>query len=140
MRTECSGSGGGRRALAALLVLTAAAGWCTTVYSGPGAETVRGSLGGLFYVLFWCFLGFLLFPRARPGAVAFTVLAATCALEFAQLWHPRFLEAARGTRIGAILLGTCFDWADFPWYFAGCAAAYLMTKSGTLLVTYCNGR
>ncbi|MEI6632981.1 MAG: DUF2809 domain-containing protein [Chlamydiota bacterium] len=129
MRPARGGSSARILALGAILVLTASAGLSTRLYGGPGSWLVRGSVGGFFYVLFWCFLGYLLFPGARPGAVALTVLAATCAIEFSQLRHPPFLEAARGTLTGGLLLGSVFSWADFPWYFAGCGAAWLAGRT-----------
>jgi len=115
--------------LGALLFLTASAWISTRLYGWPGSWLVRGSVGGFFYVLFWCFLGYLLFPGARPGAIALAVLAATCAIEFAQIWHPPFLEAARGTLAGGLLLGSVFSGVDFPWYFAGCGDAWLVGRA-----------
>ena len=115
--------------LCALLTLTAAAGLFARLYGGPGAWLVRGSLGGFFYVLFWCVCGFLLFPRARPGAIALAVLAGTCLIEFAQLWRPPFLEAVGRTAAGELLLGSVFSWADFPWYLAGGLAARLLGRA-----------
>jgi hypothetical protein len=57
--------------------------------------------------------------RTNPRRFAGGVLAATCVLEFLQLWHPPLPEAARGSFLGAAILGTTFDWTDFPYYFAG---------------------
>lgn len=114
-----------RSLLALLLIAAAAAGAVTRIYAGPGAEDVRGSLGGFFYVLFWCLLALLLVPRARPGHVALAVLSATCLVEFSQLFRAPLLDAVRGTVAGGLLLGGTFSGADFPFYFAGCAAAWI---------------
>jgi hypothetical protein len=83
------------------------------------AELVRGYLGGVAYVVFWILLVLLAWPRLRPGSVAVAVFLATCALEAAQLWHPRWLESVRATFLGHALLGSTFSWWDFPCYAVG---------------------
>ena len=88
-------------------------------YRGPGAHWVNDSLGGVFYVIFWCLVFSFRLPKVRPAWIALAVLAATCCLEFLQLWHPPFLEYLRSFFIGRTILGTYFDWSDFPYYFAG---------------------
>lgn len=89
------------------------------VYAGPLADWVNNSLGGTFYVLFWCLVVFGCWPKARPRWIALAVLAVTGALEFLQRWHPPFLEWLRSAWPGEILLGTTFAWSDFPYYFIG---------------------
>ena len=108
-------------ALAGLVPL----GLYSKVYAGPTATWVNNSLGGLFYVLFWCLLVFWLLPRARPWRIALAVLAVTCLLEFMQLWHPTWLEWLRSFWIGQVLLGTTFAWSDFPYYFLGAGLGWL---------------
>lgn len=112
-----------RRQRIALLVSLAALiplGLATKAVRGPGAAGwIRDHFGGAFYVAFFCLAFFPVFPRARPAALAGAVLAATCFLEFLQLWHPPFLEAIRRTVPGALLLGTTFGPADFPPYVVG---------------------
>jgi len=71
------------------------------------------------YQIFWCLLASLALPRTSTGRLAGGVLAATCFLEFLQLWHPPLLESLRSNFLGATILGTTFDWTDFPYYFAG---------------------
>lgn len=130
MSPACGGSSSARvRALTALLLAAAAAGLSTRFYGGPGSPMIRGSLGGFPYAFFWCVLGFLILPGSRCGAVSLAVLAAVCAIEFSQLWHPTLLDAARGTLAGGLLLGSVFSVADFPWYFAGCGAAWLAGRA-----------
>ncbi|MFP4030557.1 MAG: DUF2809 domain-containing protein [Desulfococcaceae bacterium] len=113
----------GRRQWVAPMISLAAlipAGLATKSANGPGlAGWIHNHLGGLLYVTFFCLLFFPLFPRARIATLAGGVLAATCLLEFLQLWQPPFLTAIRGTTPGAMLLGTTFSPADFPHYLAG---------------------
>ena len=107
------------KATLASLVVIVPVGFYSKFYRGPGAHWVNDSLDGVFYEIFWCLLVSLALPRAEPRRIAGGVLTATCILEFLQLWHPMFLEAIRSTFIGATIIGTTFDWTDFPYYFAG---------------------
>jgi hypothetical protein len=68
------------------------------------------------------FLGLgLLLPRWRTSAVAALASGACCAVEFSQLYHAPWLDAARRTRLGALALGDTFAWADIAAYLAGIA-------------------
>jgi hypothetical protein len=107
------------RRLGLSLVAVIPLGFATKLYSGPGAGWINCSLGGLFYVLFWCLLVQLLRPHWRAVRIAAGVLLVTCGLEFLQLWQTPLLEPVRGTFLGRTLLGDTFAWSDFPWYFAG---------------------
>jgi hypothetical protein len=87
-------------------------------WRGPLAHWLNDSFAGFFYVVFWCLAVFLVHPR-RPRLVALWILAVTCALEFSQLWHPAWLDAWRRHFLVHALIGSYFDWSDFPYYFAG---------------------
>lgn len=93
-------------------------------YHGPAALWVKDSLGGVFYVIFWCLAAVIALPRVKASRIAIGVLAGTCFLEFLQLWHPPLLEAARANFVGRTILGNYFDWNDFPYYFIGAACAW----------------
>ena len=113
-----------RRGTLLSLALLVPAGFCGKFYRGPLHVWVNDSLGGTFYVMFWCLAVSLLWPRAASARIAGGVLAATCALEFLQPWHPPFLEMLRSHFLGATILGTTFDWTDFPYYFLGAGAGW----------------
>jgi hypothetical protein len=98
-------------------------------YHGPAAAWVRDSAGGVFYVIFWCLVVALLLPRVSAARIAAAVLAATCILEFLQAWHPPLLEAARANFIGRTILGSYFDWSDFPYYFVGAAIGWAWLRA-----------
>jgi len=100
-------------------------GFYTKHFHSASAPWIRASLGGVFYEIFWCLLAGLLLPKTKSANIAAWVLAATCAIEFLQLWHPPALEAARATFVGATILGSSFDWGDFPYYFIGSALGWL---------------
>ena len=114
------------RSLAALAVVTPL-GFLSKFYSGPGASWVADNAGGFLYVVFWIAVVLALVPNLSGAAVAASVLIATCALEFAQLWHPPYLERIRATFLGHALLGSTFAWSDFPYYFAGALVGYALS-------------
>jgi hypothetical protein len=97
-------------------------------YRGPGAHWVNDSLGGVFYVILFCLVLGLCLPRWRARQIAIVVLIATCFLEFLQLWHPPFLEWLRSYFLGRLILGSYFDWSDFPYYFVGSALGWLWLR------------
>jgi len=117
-----------RRLTLLSLALVVPLGFYSKSYAGPGAHWANDSLGGLFYELFWCLALYLYRPGWRPAGIAGAVLAGTCGLEFLQLWHPPWLEFLRGNFLGATVLGTTFDWSDFPYYFAGSGLGWLWLK------------
>ncbi|HEG44456.1 MAG TPA: DUF2809 domain-containing protein [Phycisphaerales bacterium] len=86
--------------------------------------------GGVLYEVFFCLLAFLFwYNRRYITPIAIWVLAITCSLEFLQLWHPDFLNAARATLPGKMLLGTTFVWWDLPHYVIGCGLGWLIMNS-----------
>jgi len=107
------------------IVVIVTVGFYAKFYSGPAQNWVRDSLGGVFYVIFWCLVVFFLFPNLRIEMIAFLVLIFTCIPEFLQLWHPPFLQYLRSNLTGRGILGTTFVWSDFPYYFAGAGLGWL---------------
>ena len=114
--------------LAASLAVVLPTGFYSKFYKGPFAFWVNTSLDGVFYEIFWCLCLALILPQVAPLTLASAVLVGTCILEFLQLWHPPFLEAIRSTFLGAAILGTTFDWGDFPYYLAGSALGWLWLR------------
>ncbi len=113
--------------LAAILVITPL-GFYSKFYTGHASAWVNNSLGGVLYVIFWALVFSLIFVRSRPWKIAGIVVLITCALEFLQLWHPRFLETIRSTFMGATLLGNSFSWLDLVHYLVGSGLAlFLLT-------------
>jgi Protein of unknown function (DUF2809) len=95
-------------------------GFYTKLYSGPLADWVNNSLGGVLYVIFWSLLLFLIFPKISSFRIAVIVFLLTCVIEFLQLWHPVFLETIRSTFLGRTILGQSFSWWDIFHYAVGC--------------------
>ena len=108
--------------------------FAVTLPLAAGAFALRGTpydaladfAGGVLYVQGWIILVLALVPRLTPLPLSLAVLAGTCAVEVAQLWHPPLLEMARATLPGRILLGTTFAWRDFPAYGVGALAGWLI--------------
>ncbi len=119
-----------RRAAAALAVVTPLG--FLTKFAVP--DWLGGSLGrwcnlhgaAVLYEVFWILAVKFVWTRARTWPCAAGVFAATCLLEFLQRLHAPWLDAVRGTFMGAVLLGNGFDWWDFPHYALGCTAGGLV--------------
>ena len=113
--------GQGKLRLLAALVVTAALGLAVKFgYRGPGAEWGSKYGAGVLYEVFWVLAFCLGFPALSVRAAAVGVFLGTCAIECLQLWRPPWLEAVRATLPGAVVLGSTFDWLDFPHYVLGC--------------------
>jgi len=113
--------------LLSILIITPI-GFYSKFYHGPAAAWVNYSLGGLFYVIFWCLLLYFFIPKCSPKLIAILVLTITCILECLQLWHPPFLEMLRANFVGRTILGNSFHWSDFPYYFIGCGFGWLWLR------------
>lgn len=112
-----------------LIIFITPLGFYTKFYDGPAGKWVSDSLGGLLYVVFWCLVVFIAFPKSRPSRIAVAVFLATCLLEFLQLWRPPFLEFLRSFFIGRTILGTSFNWLDLPYYLAGSVIGYFILRA-----------
>ena len=108
------------------LLIIVPLGFATKFYRGPLQAWVNDSLGGLLYVVFWCLVVFLVFPRVRPLWIAAGVLLATCCLEFTQLLDWPLLITIRRSFLGRALIGTTFTWWDFPHCAGGAIAGRLL--------------
>ena len=118
-----------RLLIAVSLAVLVPLGFFLKLYKGPAADWLNNSFDGALYEIFWCLLAGFLWPEARKARIAICVLVATCGLEFLQLWHPAVLESIRRHFLGAVILGTTFDWGDFPYYFLGSAAGWLWLRA-----------
>jgi hypothetical protein len=121
-----------RRILAALLLIVPLGLFIKYFPPDPLRHWGRWHGGAVVYEVFWALAAGWVWPRAPAWRIGAAVFAATCALEFAQLWHPRWLQAVRRTLPGRMLIGTTFDPTDFPYYAGGSAlgAALLAALRG----------
>jgi len=114
----------------AALPVVVACGLATKSYPGPGRWWVNdwGPASVAYEVLFML-LAFLVVPRREAiTPIAVAVCAITCVLEFLQLWHPLWLQAARSTFPGRMLLGNAFSWWDLPAYPIGCILGWFLLR------------
>ena len=118
-----------RRFLILVLIIITPLGFYSKFYTGPAQYWVNNSLGGVFYIVFWCLVVQILFFNVRELTIVGWVFVVTCLLETLQLWHPWFLEAIRRTFIGGTILGTTFVWSDFLYYVAGSLFGYLLLRA-----------
>lgn len=110
--------------LAAVLITGVFGFWMR--FKAPISPDARDNSGGVLYVVFFVLAVAFLIPLTRAWRIALAVFLATCALEFLQLWHPRWLEQIRATFIGRCLLGTTFGWSDFPPYAIGAVIGWAL--------------
>jgi glycopeptide antibiotics resistance protein len=94
-----------------------------------GFAWLHNLLGSVAYEIFWVLLVGFLFPKASAVWTAVGVCLATCGLEFLQLWQSPFLQAARATLLGRLVLGNTFVWSDFISYFLGSFAGWAWMRS-----------
>jgi len=75
--------------------------------------------GDTLWALF-IFLGVgFLFVRAKTWPVALLSFCFCSAVEFTQLYHAPWIDSVRGTRLGALVLGSTFNWPDLIAYGIG---------------------
>ena len=119
---------GGSRLVLVLLAVTPLGLGLKFCYHGPCATWAHDYVAGVLYEVFWVALLCLAASRLSSAMASMGVFVGTCLLEVLQLWHPRWLEACRRTLLGAMILGTSFDWFDFPHYVLGAGLGYLLVR------------
>lgn len=114
---------------AVLCLVTIALCLCYARFRGNYSPWWNSHGGGIPYVMFWIFAAFVVFPKRKwIFAICASSVMITCLLEFAQLWNPSLLASFRRTRFGAALLGSTFNWHDFPAYLIGGLIGYIVLK------------
>jgi hypothetical protein len=111
------------------LIIVVPAGFASKLLT-PRDSWIRDHGAGAMYEIFWILAAFFVWPTERAAKrIALWVLSITCCLEVLQLWHPPFLERIRATFLGATLIGTTFDWWDFPPYFLGSLFGWIWIRA-----------
>ncbi len=111
------------------LIIITPLGFLFKFYSGAGQWWFNNYGAGLLYEIFWLLVVTFLLPRQKILTKSVIwVLAITGILEVLQLWHPKFLEQIRAYFWGRALIGTTFNWWDFPHYVIGCGLGWLLLK------------
>ena len=68
-------------------------------------------------------------PSSKLWVSALWAAAVCFAVEFSQLYHAPWIDAIRGTRLGALVLGSVFNWPDLPAYAVGVATGGLIDRT-----------
>jgi hypothetical protein len=91
--------------------------WRSSLLSLP---TTLSKYGGdaLWSLMVFFGLGLLL-PHRSTKATAALALLFSFLVETTQLYHAPWIDGIRSTRLGALALGSVFNWPDFPAYVAG---------------------
>ncbi len=118
-----------RLVLLVSMSLVASIGYVIRFAQTPTFAWLNDALGSIAYEIFWILLIAFLTPRTSLQAIAVGVCLTTCGVEWLQLWHPPFLEAARATLAGRLILGNTFNWLDFPSYVIGSGLGWLWARS-----------
>src|SRR5262245_57733351 len=65
-------------------------------------------------------------PCAKIRLSALAAFGVCAAVEFGQLYRAPWIDAVRATRVGALALGSVFNWADIPAYGVGVMTAVMI--------------
>lgn len=93
--------------------------------NAPLLQDIGGSLA--YQVLLMFGVAFL-FPRLSLVKCAAAVFVFSCAVELLQLWQAPFIRGIRATWPGRVILGTTFNWWDFPPYALGCMLGWMVIR------------
>lgn len=102
---------------------------------GPVARDVLGDALWAAMIAWW--LGALA-PRAPLGVRSAVAYAICVGVEVSQRYHSPALDAARGTLLGQLVLGSGFDRRDFLAYAGGVAIAAVL--EATIVFRYARPR
>ena len=84
----------------------------------------------------WALLVYLLIrviaPRATLWKSALMAFAVAVAVELSQLYHASWIDTIRETRLGALILGSVFNWPDIPAYAVGILIGALLDHRARL--------
>jgi Protein of unknown function (DUF2809) len=97
-------------------------------FSHVFVESFHHIAGCVFYAVMWVLVAAFLYPRTNRRPIAIWVFLGTCGIEFLKLCQPPWLQAIRATLPGRLILGTTFDWYNFPIYLFGCYLGWLWIK------------
>ncbi len=80
----------------------------------------------------WALMVFLLVRFARPQSglwlSAWIAFGISAVVEFSQLYHAAWIDSIRAMRLGALVLGSVFNWPDLPAYALGIVAGALLER------------
>ena len=113
----------------ALLVATIAIGLATRRYPAAFPHWIAEYAGDALWAVMIFWLVALIWRRADTLRIAAAALAISFAVELSQLYHAAWIDAIRGTTLGALMLGQGFLWSDLGAYAVGVLGAALVDLS-----------
>lgn len=122
MQREPHGAQSNAARCAIALVATIALGLLSRAVTLPGLLAEHTGDALYTVAVFWGLA--LLRPRTGAAILAATAWLLSAAVEFAQTLDWQWLTSLRATRLGALVLGQGFQWADLVAYAAGACCAW----------------
>jgi hypothetical protein len=111
-----------------LLIVIAGLGFASKFLPFFEGTWVSNQLSGLFYVTELCIIVYLVFPGNSSWIYGLTAFLLTSVLEILQLWDACFLESIRSTFLGQTIIGSSFNWLDFPMYLLGALLGWALLQ------------
>lgn len=112
-----------RAGLAIVTILIIGVGLTTRLPGIDWSLVISKYLGALLWgAMVYCLVG-LMRPRWRVFLVIFVATCIAVSVELSQLCHTPWLDDFRQTKLGVLLIGRFFAWADIAAYLAGIAIA-----------------
>ena len=112
--------------LCVVLVIGCGLAWRSPIVTLPAPVMKYG--GDAWWSLM-VFVGFgFLFPLSSTWSTAALAGLFSCAVETSQLYHAPWIDSIRQTRLGALALGSVFNWPDFPAYGLGIVVGVLVER------------
>ncbi len=97
--------------------------WRSTCLAVPELPRKYGG-DGLWALLLFLGFGFL-FPRWPTQIIALLAMGFSAFIEFSQLYHAPWIDSIRQVRLGALVLGSSFNWSDFAAHAMGISLGVL---------------
>jgi hypothetical protein len=92
---------------------------------------VRDVVGDVLWAIMLTWWVSALWPRLARRTRAALALGICYAVEVSQLYHSPGLDAARGTTLGHLVLGSGFDFRDLAAYALGVLGAVVIERTAT---------
>ena len=108
-----------RSLYAILLAITVALGLGSRRYGAALPDVIARYAGDALWATMVMWIYALILPRASTARLAILALATAYAVELSQLLRASWLNVARESRVGALVLGQGFLWSDLVCYAVG---------------------
>ncbi|QJX48356.1 DUF2809 domain-containing protein [Hymenobacter taeanensis] len=108
-----------------LSINTIVLGLCSRRYGAWLPGWLAAYAGDTLWALLVFWLLSLGWPRGTAKSRALAALGFSYLIELSQLYHPAWLEAARHSTLGGLLLGHGFLWSDLLCYTVGVLLGYV---------------